>query len=93
MLRITAYENPPYVTFQLDGCLTGPWATELEKCWRRKFFGSNKPALRVDLTGVIVIDEAGKACLATMHEQGTQFITTDRKTGAVIEEIASAHCR
>ena len=52
MLRITATERPRVLSFRLEGRLDGPWARELEKCWRGMVARSGTPALRVDLTGV-----------------------------------------
>ena len=67
MLRITVHDNPQALTFQLEGRLAGPWLRELEECWQSTLAHQRKPILRVDLTGVTFIDDAGKACLAAMH--------------------------
>ena len=34
MLRITTNDNPPVLTFRLEGRLEGAWVRELEQCWR-----------------------------------------------------------
>lgn len=87
MFRITANDNPRTLTFKLEGRLEGPWVRELEQCWRNLLDGENRPAVRVDLTGVTYIDSAGKARLAQMHEQGAEFIAGDCVTKAVVAEI------
>ena len=87
MLRITAHDNPRVLTFRLEGRLEGPWATELERCWKATFASLCKPKLRVDLTGVTFIDSAGKARLAAMHRKGAEFIASDCLTKAIVEEI------
>jgi ABC-type transporter Mla MlaB component len=87
MLRITVHNAPPVLTFQLEGKLAGPWVRELEECWQSTLASRHEPILRVDLTGVTLIDETGKACLAEMHRQGAEFVTADCLTNAIVEEI------
>ena len=43
--------------------------------------------LRVDITGVTFIDEAGKACLAAMYRQGAEFLAADCMTKDIVAEI------
>jgi hypothetical protein len=50
-----------------------------------------KPILRVDLTGVTFIDDAGKTCLATMHLQGAELVAADCLTGNIVAEITQAY--
>ena len=87
MLRITVHDNPQALTFQLEGRLAGPWLRELEECWQSTLARQRKPILRVDLTGVTFIDDAGKACLAAMHRQGAEFVAADCLTKAIVAEI------
>ncbi len=87
MLRITVHDNPQALTFQLEGRLAGPWLRELEECWQSTLAHERKPILRVDLTGVTFIDEAGKACLAAMHRQGAEFVAADCLTKDIVAEI------
>jgi anti-anti-sigma regulatory factor len=87
MLRITAHDNPRVLTLRLEGRLEGPWAAELERCWKSTLASLYKPKVRVDLTGVTFIDSAGKARLAAMHRKGAEFIASDCLTKAVVEEI------
>ena len=90
MLRITVHNKPPVLTFQLEGELAGPWVREVEECWQRALASQPEPILRVDLTGVTFIEEAGKACLAALHRQGADFLAPDCLTKAVVDEIATA---
>lgn len=85
MLRITVHDKPQVLTFQLEGSLTGPWLRELEACWQRNH--QRQRILRVDLTGVTFIDDAGKACLAAMHRQGAEFVAADCLTKGIVAEI------
>ncbi len=87
MLRITVHDSPRTLTFQLEGGLAGPWVQELEECWRDAQVGQRDLVLRVDLTDVTAIDAAGKACLATMHRQGAEFIAGDCLMKALVDEI------
>jgi ABC-type transporter Mla MlaB component len=87
MLRITVYDNPRALTFQLEGRLAGPCLRELEECWQSALARQGKPSLCVDLTGVTFIDAAGKACLAAMHRQGAEFVAADCLTKAIVAEI------
>ena len=87
MLRITANDNPRALTFRLEGRLEGPWVRELEQCWRGLLDESKRPTVCVDLTGLTYIDDAGKARLAEMHDQGAQFIVGDCVTKALVAEI------
>jgi hypothetical protein len=87
MLRITVHNKPPVLTFQLEGELAGPWVREVEECWQRALASQPEPILRVDLTGVTFIEEAGKACLAALHRQGAEFVAADCLTKAIVAEI------
>jgi len=86
-MRITVHDHRGSLTFQLEGCLAGPWVRELEACWQSTLAGQRRPVLRVDLTGVAFIDAAGKACLAALHRQGAEFVAADCLTKAVVAEI------
>jgi hypothetical protein len=87
MLRITVHDKPPALTFQLEGQLAGPWVRELEKCWQSTLRQQRRPILRVDLTGMTLIDAEGTACLTTLHRQGAEFVAGDCLTKAVVAEI------
>ncbi len=87
MLRITVHDSPQTLTFQLEGRLAGPWLRELEMCWHNTLKQRRKPVLRIDLTGVTFIDDAGKAWLAAMHRQGAEFVAADCLTKAIVDEI------
>jgi ABC-type transporter Mla MlaB component len=93
MLRITVHRNPQSTTFQLEGRLSRPGLQELEKCWRRTLISKDNPAVRVDLTGVTFVDDAGKACLAAMYHEGADFVANDCLTKSIVEEITNASIR
>ena len=68
-------------------------AAELEKRWNNALTHERKPNVRIDLTGVTFIDTPGKACLATMHHQGAEFIAHDCMTKDVVREICEDRSR
>ncbi len=90
MLRITVHDDPEALTFQLEGSLAGPWVRVLQECWQSAVARPRPPPVRVDLTGVISIDAAGRACLAALHRRGAEFIAADCLTKAVVAEITRA---
>jgi anti-anti-sigma regulatory factor len=87
MLRITVHDKPQIVTFQIEGRLAGPWLREFEECWQNTLAQQPKPVLRVDLTGVTFVDDAGSACLAAMYCQGAELVAADCLTRDIVAEI------
>jgi anti-anti-sigma regulatory factor len=89
MLRITVHDSPRVLTFQLEGRMAGPWVRELEECWQDTVARRCDSAVRVDLTGVTFVDDAGRACLAAMYRQGAEFVAADCLTIGIVAEITS----
>jgi ABC-type transporter Mla MlaB component len=89
MLRITVHNESESTTFQLEGRLSRQWLQVLDKCWRRALVDKDKPAVRVDLTGLTFVDEAGKACLAAMYHEGADFVANDCLTKSIVDEITN----
>jgi anti-anti-sigma regulatory factor len=87
MLRITVHDKPRAFTLQVEGKLAGPWVQVLQECWQSALDRGRQVVLRVDLTGVTFIDEAGKACLAALHREGAEFVTADCLMKAIVDEI------
>ncbi len=90
MLRITVHDNQESLIFQLEGRLAGAWVKETEQCWQSTLAHQRKRILRVDLTDVTFIDDAGKACLAAMYRQGAEFVAADCMTKEIVAEITRA---
>src|SRR5262245_12555619 len=88
MLRIPIYEDPNLLTFQLEGRLAGPWVQEATACWLRTLASRQKSKLRVDLSGVTVIDEAGKSFLAAAHARGAKLVACGGFMRSIVAEIA-----
>jgi len=89
MLRITIHDLPESVTFQFEGRLAGPWVDEAEQCWRRALTGPHKSVQRFDLTGVTLIDAAGKAFLAAAHADGAELVACGCLMRAIVAELTS----
>ena len=89
MLRITTHDNARTLVFRLEGRLESLWVAELEKCWRGIESDAGRLILRVDLNGVTFIDDAGKALLAHMYDQGAELAAGDCLMKAIVEEIAA----
>ncbi len=87
MLKITIHDSPETLTFQVEGKLVGPWAKELERCWKTAASIRNKKALIVDLTETLYIDEEGKRVLKNLFQDGAFFRTAGTMTCSIVEEI------
>lgn len=90
MLRITVHDEPESVTFQFEGRLAGPWVREAEKCWSEKIGSRHESAILCDLTGVTLIDHAGKTFLAGVHAQGAQFVASGCLMRCIVSELTRA---
>jgi hypothetical protein len=91
MFRISIRDGPDSLTFQLEGKLIGPWVREAEACWQQTLVGPRKPFLRLDLTGVTLIDAAGKSILAAAHAQGSELVASGSLMRAFATELTSTH--
>ena len=90
MLRITVHNHPGSVTFQLEGNLVGPWVREAEACWQRTVVSQRTGVIRFDLTGVMLIDAAGKAFLTAAHAQGAELIASGCLMRAIVADVTKA---
>ena len=50
---------------------------EKEECWRRALASEDKATIRVDLTGLTCVDDAGKSYLTAMYHEGADFVVND----------------
>ena len=89
MLRITVHKDSASITFQLEGRLSGPWISELDKCWQQTLTIEKQAPIRVDLTGLTFLDSAGKEYLHKMHSRGAEFVAADCETKSIIDEITN----
>src|SRR5262245_48316320 len=87
MLRITIRDDSDSSTFQLEGQLVGPWAQEAQAFWRQTLASRPNSTLRLDLTGVTLIDAAGKEFLAAAHAQGAILVASGCLMRAIVAEL------
>ena len=81
--------KPCAQTLRLEGKLVGPWVREAEKCWQPPG-GRSGPVPCLDLTGITLIDQAGKAFLSRAHAQGAKFIACGCMMRAIVAEVTHA---
>jgi len=89
MLRATIHDAPGSLTIQLEGKLVGPWVQVAENCWQSSRAGQTGPVLCFDLTGVTMIDAAGKAFLAALHARGVKLIASGCLMRAIVAQITN----
>ncbi len=87
MLRIIEQDAEDSLTFKLAGRLAGEWTPELERCWRG--VAAMRPSLpvRLDLSEVTFVSDAGKRLLATMARSGVELIAADILMNSLVEQI------
>lgn len=90
MFRITTQAADDELVMKLEGCLTGPWVRELDICWRDLVTSSGDHRVRLDLTAVWHVDEAGRELLAAMHRAGVHFVTRGCVMPEVVREISES---
>ena len=73
MLKITSEQTSDSARLTLEGSLSGPWVTELERVWQQvKQAGTFAPV--VELTGITFIAEDGRALLTSMWREGAVLV-------------------
>jgi len=90
MLRITIQESADARTFKLEGKLTGPWVSELERSWAAATPVKPGRAVVIDLADVTFIDYAGRILLARMHRSGATLLACSPLNQSIVDEIARA---
>jgi len=88
MLRITARDVAGGLTFQLEGRLVGPWVQVTQGCWQRILARQPQMSIRFDLTGVTMIDDAGKAFLANALAKGAEFTACGCLMKAIVSDLS-----
>jgi ABC-type transporter Mla MlaB component len=90
MLRITPTLVGDEWLLKLEGCLVGPWVPEVAACWRKAMASSRHSRVRVDLTDVCHVDEAGRTLMTTMYRAGVRFTATGFVMPELVREISRA---
>ena len=89
MMRITVSTSEKTATMKVEGELGQAWVEELRRCWSA-VLALNPDHLRLDLSDVHYIDDAGKELLAAMHDSGAEILATEILTKAIVEEITQS---
>ncbi len=88
MLRITTrVTNGGDVALFIEGRLSGPCVSELEKCWLGAVAGQAPLPALIDLTDVSFVDTNAKQLLAQMHERGIKLVANGLMSKFIVDEI------
>jgi hypothetical protein len=90
MLRITPSLVENECLLKLEGCLAGPWVPELAACWLNTTGSAPHRRVRVDLTDVCHVDDAGRKLMTAMYLAGVQFTATGFVIPELLREISQA---
>jgi len=85
MVRISVEKQVDVVLLRVEGSLREPWVSELERVW-----DSNRALsqpVRVNLENVSYVDDAARALLRRMLENGVELLVTGPMMTAVVDEI------
>lgn len=88
MLRITAHTAADECLLKLEGCLAGAWVPELAACWREVTTSSVNPHVRLDLTEVCHVDDAGRELMTAMYRAGVRFVASGFLIRELVREIS-----
>jgi aryl-alcohol dehydrogenase-like predicted oxidoreductase len=92
MLRITTHNEDAATVFVVEGKLIGPWAQELEKCWRAAASVEPRNPILVNLARVTFIDDIGKQLVARMRRSGVKLTGVGLIAEFICAEVEKAMC-
>jgi anti-anti-sigma regulatory factor len=87
VLKITMTETPTERRWIVQGCLVGPWVSELRTTWKRAHKSQDKRACIVDLNDVTSIDKSGERLLRAMCKKGAQLVAAGMYVKQVVEQL------
>jgi hypothetical protein len=90
MCRITTRTSVDELVIKLEGSLVGPWVLELEACWRDAVPKLGGRRMRIDLTAVWHVDDAGRELMTFMYRGGASFVASGCVMPEVLREITEA---
>ena len=90
MFRITTSTAGNELVMKLEGSLYGAWVGELETCWRGVMASLHGRSLRVDLTDVCHVDDAGRELMTAMLRSGARFLARGCVMPELIKEISDS---
>src|SRR3954470_4770463 len=89
MFRITSHIQDDEFVLKVEGCLAGAGVEALEGCWRDRGARPGQQRMRVDLTDVCHVDQAGLALMTAMYGAGVGFVTKGCVMPELVREIAA----
>ena len=87
MLKITVHKDGTEQTLLVEGKLAGPWAAELESAWNQARQADRSRRIRVDITGVSLIDPGGEAALTAIIAEGARLIAKGAYSGYIAKQF------
>jgi anti-anti-sigma regulatory factor len=93
VLRITIIDEPAEQRWNLQGRLSGPWVAQLKSNWEEARGQNEIRKCVVDLSCVTFVDLDGERVLATMMEDGAEFVATGVYTKHVLEMLGKRRQR
>jgi anti-anti-sigma regulatory factor len=93
VLRITIIDEPAEQRWNLQGRLSGPWVAQLKSNWEKARGQNEIRKCVVDLSCVTFVDLDGERVLATMMEDGAEFVATGVYTKHVLEMLGKRRQR
>jgi ABC-type transporter Mla MlaB component len=88
MFRITSRIESGEFVLKVEGCLAGPAVDALHACWHAGVQWPWDSHMRVDLTDVCHVDQAGRTLMSAMYRAGVRFVTKGCVMPEVVREIA-----
>ena len=89
MLRITEHVDAHDFAITLEGCLSGPWVTELAHCWLDAATALPRRRILVYMADVCHVDAAGRELMTLMYRTGVRFVARGFVMPDIVREIAS----
>jgi anti-anti-sigma regulatory factor len=87
VLKITVKETGELTEFKLEGKLSGPWVSELNRVWLE----SGARLVAVDICGVTYVDSEGEQLLARMYKHGVKLHAAGCMNRSIVERIKHMH--
>jgi hypothetical protein len=90
MLRITRHDAGAECLLELEGCLAGPWVTEVALCWIGAATSQPGRRICVDFSDVCHVDGAARELMSLMYRAGVRFVATGLVIPEIVREISAA---
>jgi hypothetical protein len=88
MLKISTKMHGDTLTLVLEGSLDGPWVKEVEVAWQSAGADHGHRKVKVDLTEVTFVSQAGRRLLEQLCVGETEIVSSDLLTKSLVDEIS-----